>query len=198
VASEWRNPRPEHGHTEFVAWTSAPDDLDGTGGTEPPMLELRLTADVKRIAAMRDAIRRECERSKAGPEHAEAVAYVVEQLVGVPESRSGTRSRVWSRRSGDVFVVVTVQSDATMLMIRDTRPERSCLDETRDRLLEEHTSHWSTMSGRDGRTVWAEVARVVATPPVQPAPSVQSGRPPRPDVSTAPARRVAPPVATNA
>ncbi len=156
------------------------------------MLELRLTADVKRIAAMREALARECERSQVGPQHAAEVTLVVEQLVGPPEARGAMRSRLRTRASGDVFLVVTVQSDATMLMVRDTRPENGGLGEHRQRLLEEHTSSWSTMSGRDGRTVWAEIARPVAAP----APRREETRPARPsEVAADPGRRQ--PIATS-
>jgi hypothetical protein len=129
------------------------------------MLELRLTADEKKIAAMHLAVERECERSKTGPDHVARVALIVEQLVGVPEPRGRGRGR--SRRArtpGDVFVIVTVQSDATMLIVRDTRPEHGGLGERRQQVLEDHTSSWSTMSGPDGRTVWAEIPRTVAVP----------------------------------
>ena len=133
------------------------------------MLELRLSADAKRVASMRDAVHRECERLHAGSEHAEAITLVLERLVGT-EPGTGRR-RVRGRRSGDVFVIVTVQSDATMLMVRDPLPESDELGEARQRLLREHTSGWSTMKGREGRTVWAEIAcdvgsgRSVATRP---------------------------------
>ncbi|MEA2147066.1 MAG: hypothetical protein QOG59_2653, partial [Solirubrobacteraceae bacterium] len=127
------------------------------------MLELRLTADEKKIAAMHLAIERECERSKTGPDHVARVALIVEQLVGVPEPRGRGRSRR-ARTPGDVFVIVTVQSDATMLIVRDTRPEHGGLGQRRQQVLEDHTSSWSTMSGPDGRTVWAEIARAVAAP----------------------------------
>ena len=66
-----------------------------------------------------------------------------------------------------MLVIVTVQSDATMLMLRDPRPERPELGERRARVLQEHTSRWSTMCGRDGRTIWAEIARV--QPSAQPS-----------------------------
>src|SRR4051794_3227331 len=108
------------------------------------MLELYLTADPKRLASMRDAVARECGRARLAPEHAAVVALVTEQLVG-------------SRRSSEVFVLVTVQSDATMLMVRDPRPQHAELGADRHRLLERYTSRWSTISGRDGRTIWAEI-----------------------------------------
>lgn len=136
------------------------------------MLELRLTADSKRIASMRDLVRRECDRSKAGADHAADVALVIEQLVdveGEPVGRRGFRTR----RRGDVFVVVTVQSDETMLMLRDTREEHGGLGERRQRLLEQHTSSWSTIVGPDGRTVWAEVPRA---PRPEPVPAPDAGR----------------------
>jgi hypothetical protein len=156
------------------------------------MLELRLTLDGKRLAAMRDAIVRECERSKAGAEHGAAVVRVVEQLVGASEPRRGRPRRV--RGACDVFVIVTVQSDATMLIVRDARPELGGLGERRQQVLEEHTSSWSTMSGRDGRTIWAEIPRVVATR----APSDEESRPvPPTDIRESVAlRREAQPVAT--
>jgi hypothetical protein len=165
------------------------------------MLELRLTADEKKIAAMHLAIERECERSKTGPDHVARVTLIVEQLVGPPAPR-GRGRRV--RTPGDVFVIVTVQSDATMLIVRDTRPEHGGgLGERRQQVLEEHTASWSTMSGPDGRTVWAEIARTVAAPrphgdvarPIRPAdvrePASQAISPPSP-------RRTSPSVATSA
>jgi hypothetical protein len=165
------------------------------------MLELRLTADEKKIAAMHLAIERECERSKTGPDHAARVALVVAQLVGVPEPRGRGRGRR-VRTPGDVFVIVTVQSDATMLIVRDTRPEHGGLGERRQGLLEEHTSSWSTMSGTDGRTVWAEIARTVAAP--QPRREVAGPirtavvREPARQVTSTPAPRTSPSVATSA
>jgi hypothetical protein len=130
------------------------------------MLELRLTADPKRIASMRELVRRECDRSKAGADHADDVALVIEQLVDADEAQSGRRG-FRARRRGDVFVVVTVQSDETWLMLRDTREEHGGLGERRRLVLEGHTSSWSTIVGPDGRTVWAEVPRA---PRPEPAP----------------------------
>jgi len=126
------------------------------------MLELRLVADAKRMAAMRDAIGRECERTKAGTDHAAEIALVIEQLVDADDPLPGRRA-LRSRRA-EVFVIVTVQSDATMLMVRDTRREHNGLGDRRQRVLQEHTTGWSTMAGPDGRTVWAEIARTRTTP----------------------------------
>ncbi len=165
------------------------------------MLELRLSADVKRVAAMRDAIERECERTRAGGEHAGRVILVVEQLVGAPEARGRRGRRL--RTLGDVFVIVTVQSDETMLIVRDTRPETDGLGERRRRVLEEHTSNWSTMSGRDGRTVWAEISRAPAVPAprpdARPIRTVDFCEPAEHQaISPASSRRKRPPVATRA
>jgi hypothetical protein len=121
------------------------------------MLELRLVADPKRMAAMRDVIGRECERTKAGTDHAAEIALVIEQLVDADDPLPGRRAL--RSRGAEVFVIVTVQSDATMLMVRDTRRERNGLGDRRQRVLREHTTGWSTMAGPDGRTVWAEIAR---------------------------------------
>lgn len=124
------------------------------------MLELRLTTDAKRVTAMRKAIGRECRRSNARAEHAETVAFVAEQLVGEDDGarRRGRRAE----RPSEVLVIVTVQSDATMLMVRVARPAQPELGDRRERVLQSHTSRWSTMSGRDGRTIWAEIARTAA------------------------------------
>ena len=61
------------------------------------MLELRLTADAKRIASMREAIGRECMRMKADAQHAEVVALVVEQLVVDPVEKGARPSRAGRR-----------------------------------------------------------------------------------------------------
>src|SRR4051812_44702000 len=108
------------------------------------MLELRLNADAKRIAAMRAAVAQECRRSKADDAHGVVVASVVEQLI------AGDGARRKHGRRSEVFVVVTVQSDATMLMVRDHGPFQADLDERRHRLLDEHTASWSTISGAEG------------------------------------------------
>ncbi len=120
------------------------------------MLELRLIADAKQIASMRDAIRRECERMNTGPDHAEMVGSVAEELVVRPR-----RSR-----TPKVFVIVTVQSDATMLMVREPGPDRAELSDRRRQVLQECTERWTTMCGRDGRTIWAEIARTSRREPV--------------------------------
>jgi len=109
------------------------------------MLELRLSTDAKRIAAMGDAIRRECRRAGAGVEHADTVAHIAEELV---------------RGAAKVLVVLTVQSDAALLMVRDAHPQNSELGEERQLLLQTSTERWSTISCRDGRTIWAEISRV--------------------------------------
>jgi hypothetical protein len=132
------------------------------------MLELRLNADAKRIAAMRAAIAQECRRSNADDEHGALVATVVERLILGESPGSGKRSR-----RSEVFVVVTVQSDATMLMVRDRGLLAADLDDHRQRLLDEHSVCWSTISGADGRTIWAEIPRtapVASAPEADPVP----------------------------
>lgn len=149
------------------------------------MLELRLTADAKRVTAMRKAISRECRRSNVGPEHAETVAFVAEQLVGGGDGARGRGRR--PERPSEVLVIVTVQSDATMLMVRVARPAHAELGDRREQVLRNHTSRWSTMSGRDGRTIWAEITRtaVGASAPVTHA--VRKSRPGRLRVEALPA-----------
>jgi hypothetical protein len=149
------------------------------------MLEFRLIADAKRIAALRGAIRRECGRAGAGAEHADTVVLVAEHLVAAegdvrPSVRRGGRA-------SEVLVIVTVQSDATMLMVRDARPELAELGDRRQAVLKACTERWSTISGRDGRTTWAEIGRVsvvervreqiAAVPsPAAPEPTVRTSR----------------------
>jgi hypothetical protein len=138
------------------------------------MLELRLPADTKRIAAMVAAIRSECLRAQTTLAHADAVALVAAGLVGGDgDATPGGRSRR-RERAPEVLVIVTVQSDATLLMVRETRPASGELGEGRRRLLDAQTLRWSTVSGRDGRTVWTEIARtapiVVSEPAAVPAP----------------------------
>ena len=132
------------------------------------MLELRVAADTKRITALRDAIGRECSRAGAQAEHADLVTHVAEQLVAGPP---GARSRRADQRR-EILVVVTVQSDATMLMVRDPRGGDAGLGTHRRAVLDEHASGWSTMAGREGRTIWAEVRR--ASRP-SPAPTAAAG-----------------------
>jgi hypothetical protein len=161
------------------------------------MLEFRLRADAKRIAALGGAIRRECGRAGAGSEHADTVALVAEHLVA---AEGDVRPSV--RRGGqasEVLVIVTVQSDATMLMVRDARPEHAELGERRQTVLQAYSERWSTISGRDGRTVWAEIARVsvvervreqiIAVPsPAAPEPTTRTSRLHRPIRLGVPAR----------
>ncbi|HEV7524704.1 MAG TPA: hypothetical protein VGP92_07045 [Acidimicrobiia bacterium] len=123
------------------------------------MLEFRITADAKRIASMCDAIRRECEGARVGNEHADAVVRIVEQLVAQDEAEPGRTGGGRRRRPVEALVIVTVQSDATMVMVREPRPAQTALGERRRRLLDESTVRWSTISGRDGRTTWAEIVR---------------------------------------
>jgi hypothetical protein len=126
------------------------------------MLELRLTADAKRIAAMSAAIRRECRRARAEPEHAASLVLVAERLLGT-DDEAGRRRR--GERHSEVLVVVTVQSDATMLMVRELRPGRAPLGAQRRDLLDAHATRWSTVCGREGRTVWVEIPRATAVEP---------------------------------
>ncbi len=131
------------------------------------MLELRLTADAKRIASMRDAIHRECLRLDATPRHAEAVALLAERLASGGDAGLGRRA---GRRRAEVLVIVTVQSDATMLMVRESTPDQIELGARRQLLLQSSASRWSTMSGGEGRTIWAEIARSTdAVPAREPA-----------------------------
>jgi hypothetical protein len=146
------------------------------------MLELRLNADAKRLAAMHASVAQECRRSKVDDEHAALVGTVVERLIVGEPVDSGKRGR-----RSEVFVVVTVQSDATMLMVRDRGLPDADLDDYRRRLLDGHTVCWSTISGADGRTIWAEISR---TTPVasEPIPAVE----PAPPAAPSPALVAAP------
>jgi hypothetical protein len=156
------------------------------------MLELRLNADAKRIAAMRAAIAQECRRSNLDDEHAALVATVIEQLIVGEGAGSGKRSR-----RSEVFVVVTVQSDGTMLMVRDRGLLAADLDERRQRLLDEHTVCWSTISGADGRTIWAEIPRT-APAASEPVPEARPERGPVPEPAPAAAPLPPAPVAAPA
>src|SRR5689334_12835815 len=97
------------------------------------MIELRLTADAKRIASMRDAIRRECARSNIDPEHAETIVFVAEQLA-LGDRDDGRRERRRDRRS-ELFVILTLQSDEALLMVREAQPRPRELGPQRVRLL---------------------------------------------------------------
>lgn len=106
---------------------------------------------------MRDAIRRECARSTIDPEHAETIVFVAEQLA-LGDRDDGRRGNRRERRS-ELFVILTVQSDEALLMVREAQPRLPELGPQRLQLLADYTSSWSTMSGRDGRTIWAEIPR---------------------------------------
>jgi hypothetical protein len=134
------------------------------------MLELRLTADAKRIAAMGEAIRRECSRAHTSPAHAESVALVAAQLVAGDAAVATRRRR--GERSPEVLVIVTVQSDVTLLMVRETRPADAALAEGRRALLDAGTARWSMVSGPEDRTIWAEIERTAAPEPVPGAAAV--------------------------
>jgi hypothetical protein len=145
------------------------------------MLELRLLPDAKRIVALRASIAQECSRSKVDADHTELVASITEQLIlgaAAPAAKRGRRA--------EVFVVVTVQSDSTMLMVRDTKPLSAELDEFRQALLDERTASWSTISGTEGRTIWAEIPRA-RTAETAPAPPVAAKPTPAPERTTEPA-----------
>jgi len=110
------------------------------------MLELRLATDPKRITAMRASVARECRRATSDTTHADAVAFLAAELLS-------ERSRT------EALVVVTTHSDVTTLMVRMSGADRGALDARRRTLLESLTTRWSTMSGRDGRTILAEIPR---------------------------------------
>ena len=59
-----------------------------------------------------------------------------------------------------------------MLMVRDPRPEHAELGDRRHELLERYTTRWSTISGRDGRTIWAEIERDAVLAPEHAPPAV--------------------------
>ncbi len=144
------------------------------------MLELRLLPDAKRLVALRASIAQECSRSKVDAAHTGVVTSITEQLIlgaAAPAARRGRRA--------EVFVVVTVQSDSTMLMVRDTKPLSAELDEFRQALLDERTASWSTISGTEGRTIWAEIPRGPAE--TAPASPVAAEPTPAPERTTEPA-----------
>lgn len=128
---------------------------------------------------MRAAITRECCRAKAGAAHGEAVAQLAAELV------RGDGDVSWGRR---VLVVVTVHSDVTILMVREVGVAHRALGPEREQLLAGLTTSWSTISGCDDRTIWAEVAR--SPEPDQPAAlTVASTAPTRPERTPAGSRR---------
>jgi len=120
------------------------------------MLELRVVVGAKQLARLREEIAAECRRVGALDDHVERVCALAGELIC--SDPPGTPSR-FGRRNGAVLVIVTVQSDSTMLLIRDPRAARDVLGDRRRAALDGLTSRWSTMSGSDGRTIWAEVPR---------------------------------------
>jgi hypothetical protein len=121
------------------------------------MLELRVVVGARQLACMREAIARECRRVRADDDHVERVCALACELITKDEALATARSFV--RRDSQVLVLVTVHSDATMLLVRDSRAARDGLGDRRHNALEASTSRWSTMSGVDGRTTWAEIPR---------------------------------------
>jgi hypothetical protein len=126
------------------------------------MLELRVVVGARQLACMRDAIARECRRVRADDDHVERVCDLACALIAGDEPFAAARRLV--TRDGRVLVLVTVQSDATMLLVRDPRGSRDELGDRRHNALEASTSRWSTMSGVDGRTTWAEIPRAECAP----------------------------------
>jgi hypothetical protein len=126
------------------------------------MLELRVVVGERQLACMREAIARECVRAGADGEHVARVCKLACDLIvtDAPDAQA----RRFVRRDRPVLVVVTVQSDATMLLVRDPRATRDELGDRRHTTLASLSSRWSTMSGIDGRTIWAEVSRSAAVP----------------------------------
>ncbi len=155
------------------------------------MLELRLTVDAKRLASMREAVTQECLRANVDTAHAHRVAFLAELLIDHGASREARhgRRRLRARRP-EALVIVTVQSDATMLMVRETTPRPTDLGPLREQLLEAFTARWSTMAGLDGRTIWAEVTRA-AGPAVEPS-TASPASPASASVPGAPALSVRP------
>jgi hypothetical protein len=121
------------------------------------MLELRVVGGARQLACMREAIARECRRGRADDDHVERVCALACELIAKDVPISAARPLV--RRERPVLVLVTVHSDATMLLVRDSRAARDDLGDRRHSALEASTSRWSTMSGVDGRTIWAEIPR---------------------------------------
>jgi hypothetical protein len=126
------------------------------------MLELRVVVGARQLAGLREAIARECRRARADDDHVDRVCALATDLIQAHEPDASTRR--FARRDGPVLIVVTAQSDATMLLVRDPRAMRDDLGERRHTALHELTSRWSTMSGSDGRTIWAEVPRIAVAP----------------------------------
>src|SRR5256885_15636291 len=123
------------------------------------MLELRLPADTKRIAAMVAAIRSECLRAQSPLAHADAVARVAAALVG-GDSDASTGGRGRRReRAQEGLGIVTGPSGATLLMVRGTRPADGDLGAGRRRPLDPPTLRGSAAAGRGGRTLWGQGAR---------------------------------------
>jgi hypothetical protein len=125
------------------------------------MLELRVVVGARQIAGMRDAIARECRLARADDDHVERVCALASDLI-VNAPIADPRSL--SRRNHHVLVLVTAQSDATMLLVRDPRAARDQLGDHRHTALATSAARWSTMSGVDGRTIWAEIPRAVVRP----------------------------------
>jgi hypothetical protein len=122
------------------------------------MLELRVVVGAKQLACMREAIARECRLARADDDdHVERVCALASELIA-REPIAQTRS--FPRRE-HVLVLVTAQSDATMLLVRDGRTARDELGDRRHTALEASATRWSTMSGIDGRTIWAEIPRAI-------------------------------------
>jgi hypothetical protein len=126
------------------------------------MLELRVVVGARQIACLREAIARECARAGADAEHVEHVCTLACELITT--DAHDAQSPRFARRERPVLIVVTVQSDATMLLVRDPRATRDELGDRRHTALEAASPRWSTMSGIDGRTIWAEVPRSASVP----------------------------------
>ena len=94
--------------------------------------------------------------ARADDDHVERVCTLACDLI-TADSVAAARPR----RDNQVLVLVTVHSDATMLLVRDPRAARDELGDRRHTALQESTCRWSTMSGVDGRTIWAEIPRAV-------------------------------------
>jgi hypothetical protein len=126
------------------------------------MLELRVVVGARQLACMRESIARECRRARADEDHVARVCALASDLITTHSPVEPARR--FAPRDGPVLVVVTAQSDATMLLVRDPRAPRDDLGELRHAALHDATSRWSTMSGVDGRTIWAEIPRAAVAP----------------------------------